>query len=134
MLSSLLGNPEYEIGGILGSRDGYAVTDFVLDIPESKPDHPCVYAPNVGFLNDRIETWQHDGIHFMGLFHTHFAGVRTLSCLDMQYINKIMLAMPEGIQYLYFPLFVLPERELVAFKAERREGKVLVVEERVQLR
>ena len=96
-LNCLLGNPEYEIGGILGSRDGYGVTDFVLDIPETKPEHPCVYAPNVGLLNEQIEKWQSEGICFVGLFHTHFAGVRTLSCMDMRYINKIMLAMPEAM-------------------------------------
>ena len=108
-----------EAGGILGSRNGEKVDSVVFDIPDCEVPMGCVYSPDVDYLNDRIKQWQHEGIRFMGMFHTHFHGVRTLSCGDKRYIHAIMNAMPVEINRLYFPVYVLPERELVCYIATR---------------
>lgn len=111
-----------ETGGILGSHDNELIDEVVMDSPVPTNTRPCSYFPNVDFLNQNIKLWQDNGISFAGIFHTHFAGVKTLSCGDRKYINAIMCAMPQQINGLYFPVFVLPDRELVCYKAIRTNG------------
>lgn len=109
----------HETGGILGSHNNNVLDEVVVDLPDTTNTRPCSYFPNVDFLNQHIKSWQDNGISFAGIFHTHFCGVKTLSCGDRKYINAIMCAMPQYINTLYFPLFVLPDRELVCYKAVR---------------
>lgn len=118
-----------ETGGILGSSDNKIIDTVVFDLPAPENTRPCSYFPNVEFLNQNIDQWQNNGISFMGIFHTHFGGVKTLSSGDKKYINAIMCAMPKGINTLYFPLYVLPERELVCYKAERLNGSVEILQD-----
>lgn len=108
-----------ETGGILGSYDKELIDEVVIDSPSPTNTRPCSYFPNVDFLNQNIKLWQDNGISFAGIFHTHFAGVKTLSSGDKKYIDAIMKSMPSYIEYLYFPIFVLPDRELVCYKAIR---------------
>ncbi len=116
-----------ETGGILGSLDGSIVTDVIIDEKEMPSQHACSYAPNVEFLNACLYDWMLEGKYFMGIFHTHFCGVRTLSFADKKYIVDIMNAMPQEINSLYFPIFVLPDRELICYKAVKRR-KVIYIE------
>lgn len=108
-----------ETGGILGSDSNDVITDIILDI-KSNTGHCCSYSPNVDFLNSCIAEWAERNIQFVGIFHTHFAGVQTLSEADKKYIVSIMQAMPGGIDKLYFPIYVLPDRELICYVAERK--------------
>ena len=78
---SITGEPP-EIGGILGSLDGDTITHFVMDEIGLMPKRMCSYSPNVNFLNNCIENWTQDNISFKGIFHTHFAGVNSLSKAD----------------------------------------------------
>lgn len=113
-----------ETGGILGSSDKVCIDEVVMDQHCTQNVRCCSYYPNVAFLNQRIQQWQTCGITFMGIFHTHFVGVKTLSQGDRQYINAIMRAMPEAVSTLYFPVYVLPERSLVCYRAKRTDGVV----------
>jgi len=122
-----------ETGGILGSSDGQLIDKLVMDIPIETTDRPCSYSPNVEFLNENIATWQKHGVSFMGIFHTHFVGVKTLSHGDKKYINTIMATMPDTIEYLYFPVFVLPERILVCYKAQRVCDEVEISSEELEI-
>lgn len=79
-----------ETGGILGSRDGEVIDSIVFDLSGRSASAGCSYAPDVNFLNQRIKRWQGEGVAFMGMFHTHFHSVRTLSCGDKHYIHAIM--------------------------------------------
>ena len=119
--NSISGLPP-ETGGILGSNDNEFIDEIVMDSPDPTNTRPCSYFPNVEFLNQNIKLWQDKGISFVGIFHTHFCGVKTLSCGDRKYINAIMCSMPRQINTLYFPVFVLPDRELVCYKAIRTNG------------
>lgn len=65
------------------------------------------------------------GIHFIGLLHSHFAGVKTLSHADINYIQTIMTQMPDEVSVLYFPLFVFPQRELIAYKAQKGRREIV---------
>ena len=121
--SNILDMPP-EIGGIIGSHDSNLVDEIVIDQLNQANVRPCSYYPNVDFLNQTIEGWQENNINFMGVFHTHFVGVKTLSCGDKKYIDAIMKSMPPYIEYLYFPIFVLPDRELVCYKAKKQNGIV----------
>jgi len=105
-----------EIGGILGG-DSKIITTFELD--KGMSSQGCFYVPNVKRLNKTITLWQENKIAFMGIFHTHFFDVATLSAGDISYITKIMKAMPEKINKLYFPLAIVPKKELIPYVAER---------------
>jgi len=123
-----------ETGGIIGSADGDIIDRVIMDIPTVPADRMCCYIPNVDFFNEVIATWQHEGIEFKGMFHTHFANVETLSHADKQYITAIMNAMPPEIVYLYFPVFVLPARTLICYKAIKNEGNIDILRDEVTIR
>lgn len=124
-----------ETGGILGSSNNELIDAVVLDMQEPSADRRCSYSPNVAFLNRNIDMWQRNGIVFKGIFHTHYFGVETLSFGDQIYINEIMLAMPERIASLCFPVLVLPESKMICYRAIRTgktvciKAEELVVEE-----
>lgn len=123
-----------ESGGILGSGNGEIIDNVVFDIPDHESSMGCAYSPDVDFLNKSIKQWSGDGIRFMGIFHTHFYGVQTLSCADKHYIDTIMQAMPEEINCLYFPVYVLPERKFVGYSATRKSGCVEIQQEILYIR
>lgn len=111
-----------EIGGILGSIAD-VVCKYQIDTGLPK-GCGCFYSPNVCFLNNTINDWQQEEIIFQGIFHTHFFGVQTLSDGDVAYITSIMQAMPECISKLYFPIVVLPEKEMISYLAIRSGNAV----------
>ena len=122
-----------ETGGILGSSDDNVITHVVLDKQNALSVRCCSYSPNVDYLNGCIINWMRKGIKFMGVFHTHFAGVATLSEADKIYINSIMTAMPREITFLMFPVFVLPERKLICYRAEREKNLVNIIKENLEI-
>lgn len=122
-----------ESGGILGSTYDDVITEILKDKVEKTPNKMCCYEPNVYFLNQQIAKWTDKGISFKGIFHTHFVGVNTLSLADKKYIHKIMKNMPTHIKYLYFPIFVLPNRELVCYKAEKIKNRINIFPEDVTI-
>lgn len=130
-LNMLISDEPPEIGGILGSKNDNIITDIIKDEIKKSFQKKCYYEPNVDFLNQHINKWIEQGIAFKGVFHTHFVGVKTLSCADKKYINAIMRNMPEEIIYLYFPIFVLPSRELVCYKAEKSKKEIKIYHEDV---
>ena len=121
-----------ETGGIMGSLDGNHISEIIPDIPTSHR-HRCCYTPNVTFLNRCIAEWQQSNIHFMGLFHTHFFNIKTLSQADLDYIKAIMADMPNSIQTLYFPIFILPNQELVSYRAERISHEIIIEDDILEI-
>lgn len=130
--NSVLDYPQ-ETGGILGSTDDDVIDRIVMDIPAENGESKCSYTPDVEFLNQKIVEWQTAEIAFMGIFHTHFVGVETLSCGDKSYINAIMKSMPMEIEFLYFPIFVLPDKRLICYKAQRKGNCVEIVRDEMQI-
>lgn len=128
-IDSLVSEQPPETGGILGSHDNELIDELVMDEPNPRTIKNCSYTPNISFLNQNIELWQSNNINFKGLFHTHYYGIKTLSCGDKKYINEIMCGLPKCIQYLYFPIFVLPNRELICYNAIRGNKAILIEEE-----
>ena len=122
-----------ETGGILGSSSGDIIDRIIIDVPFNKPTCTCSYSPNTNYLNGCINSWLSIGIQFMGIFHTHFAGIKTLSDSDKEYITQIMKAMPDEIVYLFFPVYVLPNKELVCYRAEKRGDLVLIEIEALEI-
>ena len=117
--------PEYppEMGGMLGGTDNVIK---IIEFDYGQLEHLCGYEPDVHRLNAEIKVWLEKDIYFMGIFHTHFFGVKTLSEPDIEYIKQILNAMPEYISKLYFPIAVLPERKLIPYIAIRQEPDVLI--------
>ena len=130
-INNLISDNPPETGGILGSKDNNIITDVIMDKIKNSSDKICCYEPNVDYFNQHIDKWVKKGIAFKGIFHTHFVGVKTLSCADKKYISAIMENMPEEITYLYFPVFVLPNRELVCYRAEKTNKEIKIYYENV---
>ena len=118
-----------ETGGILGGSGG-VVTCSVLDVGKAGGP-PCSYTPDVAFLNRQIQEWFKDGIEFMGIFHVHFGGAASISAGDKMYIEQIMKAMPEEITCLYFPIILMPEREVVVYQASMDDGGIQIKREEI---
>lgn len=118
-----------ESGGILGGSGG-VVTCSVLDVGKAGGP-PCSYTPNTTFLNRQIQEWFRDGIEFMGIFHVHFGGAESLSTGDIAYIEQIMNVMPEQITCLYFPIILMPEREIVVHRVSKDDGKIKIEREQI---
>ena len=108
-----------------------AVTDIVLDKGRIG-GRPCSYTPDVAFLNREIKRWAEKGLRFMGVFHVHFGGAEALSEGDRNYIARIMDAMPEGYDRLYFPVVVMPERRVVAYQAVRTNEKIEIKRDEIE--
>lgn len=127
LLSRGISTTCFECGGILGSNKNEVIDNVVIDTVSHKSGKKCSYAPNVEFFNECILKWQNQSIRFLGIFHTHFMGVKTLSMADKKYIETIMTAMPEEVDYLYFPIFVLPQKEFSGYIARRNLGGIKIL-------
>lgn len=114
-----------EVGGIMGGYRNVVTHDF---IDKGKGKYKCLYIPQTNILNRVIEDWQSEHISFLGIFHTHFYNIETLSEEDMLYINKIVCSMPSYIEYLYFPVITLPDNKMIVYKAYKSADKVMVKE------
>ena len=120
-----------EIGGILGG-DGDVVRIHYLD-RGLQSGRVCSYTPDVTLLNAIIAEWQANDIQFMGIYHTHFHDVQTLSEGDIRYIHKIMKNMPDILEKLYFPIVTLPGRNVISYVATRESGVVKINEDHLVL-
>lgn len=106
-----------ETGGILGAESDDTVSCVFADLPDSTAGCRFDYFPNTVFLNKQIEAWSENNIEFVGMFHTHFSGSKNLSAADSKYIEAIMNESRGITEYLYFPVFTLPDNELTVYKA-----------------
>lgn len=122
-----------ESGGILGEYND-VISCVVFDSGIQKDNwKPCCYTPDVKKLNICIEKWREQGIEFCGIFHTHFNGISTLSEGDKRYIRKIMFAMPSSKKKIYFPIVILPEREIKVYVCVNHQGKLYITEDGIRL-
>lgn len=131
VLSCEIGNDPPETGGILGIKNCGVVSEIIPEKKKEVFECACRYVPDVDFFNKCIDDWKNNKISFAGMFHTHFAGVKTLSDTDKKYICNIMQSMPEGISVLYFPIWVLPEKMLIGYRAEKDEKGIHISSEEV---
>lgn len=131
---ALISNKENsEIGGILGGTDNGVITDVVPDIPPLSKNCRFSYTPNVDFLNEKIEEWIRNGKIFWGIFHTHFSGSFVLSNADTEYIEKIMFDLKNDVEYLYFPIYTLPNQVLTVYKARICDNELLIEKEEIDI-
>lgn len=120
-----------EKGGIIGGKEG-KICHWEYD--DGYPGKGCMYCPNVEFLNKIIALWMNKGYDFMGIVHVHFGGSKELSDGDKRYIEKIMRAMPDSIEKLFFPIVVQPEKQIVSYVANRGLfGQVRIVTDEVEV-
>ena len=122
----------FETGGIMGSRDGVLVSEIIMD-PTVSEVYRCCYIPHIKYFNKCIEEWNEKNIIFMGMFHTHFYNVGTLSDGDLKYINTIMRAMPKKINRLYFPIYTLPQNEMICYEAQREHNNISIKKDSLEI-
>lgn len=120
-----------EAGGIIGGKEGRVL---LWEYDAGYPEKGCAYCPDVDFLNRTIEEWADGGYDFMGIFHVHFGGSKTLSDGDEKYIEAIMRAMPASIGQLYFPIVVQPEKQFISYVAYRSlSGEIAIATDEVEV-
>ena len=113
-----------ETGGILGGTNEI-ITMYQVDFASLHNRNYDYYYPNLTFLNHTIQKWSDAGIEFYGLFHSHFPGGTELSLQDKRYISKIMYAMPQVIDRLFFPIILTGE--IVSYQAFKCDKNVCIV-------
>lgn len=133
LLSNFVPSLSYETGGILGSNGNEVVDEIAIDKPKNFGMKACSYSPNIDYLNDIIEQWQDRNIEFVGIFHSHFGNACKLSNNDVEYIHRIMHAMPHQIERLYFPVFVLPCKKMISYKAVRFDNVIIIQDDELIL-
>lgn len=110
-----------EAGALLGSGDGgNTITEVFLDLGHPQYDR-AVYRPDTVRLNRALQDFARRGIRFCGIAHSHPPGQESLSQADLRYIERVMAAMPEEIERLYFPI-VLPFERILPFAVSKRTG------------
>lgn len=120
-----------ETGGILGGCNGIVMVSYYdKGLPTSRR---CSYVPNVRDLNAVIRKWQKNSICFMGIYHTHFENVRSLSMSDIGYIERITRNMPQEITQLYFPIIISPDDEMICYIAKIVSGELVVEEDGLEI-
>ena len=122
--------PPPESGGILGGHAG-VITRYFAD--EGSSHMPAHYRPCVDKLNCIIEQWKSEDVEFYGIYHSHYKGDRFLSLRDVQYIEKIMRSLPKAFDTLYFPI-VLPQQEIIAYRADRMDKEICIVCEEIEIK
>lgn len=100
-IMGLLGERKPELGGMLGSNGSSDhVTEFVFDSKAKVTG--AEYNPNVDFLNGILESWENEGIYFVGFVHSHPGDFNRLSGADVDYAIRIMEAF--GMSTIFMPI------------------------------
>lgn len=114
-----------ETGGIIGGTNGNITTYWIDEVQKTKQSM-CSYVPDTDKMNSIIEKWFNEGIEFLGIFHTHYYGVKTLSEADKDYMCRIINSMPESIKILYFPVFVFPNNEMILYAIKNQTMEIML--------
>lgn len=120
-----------ETGGILGGCNNIICANQYDKGVQT--ERKCSYTPNVKMLNEVIRKWHQKNILLMGIYHTHFFDIETLSEGDKKYIKIILKSMPEMINQLYFPLIIMPKRTMLCYVAKIKSGKVVIKKDKLEI-
>lgn len=120
----------YEIGGIIGGNSNI-ITHFEYDNNYSIKNKN-MYVPNIKYLNEIIFEWEKQSVELYGVFHTHPMGQTTLSNDDIVTIKNIMMALPESVKFLYFPI-VIPNDMIYPYVAKREDNKINIYLEDIDI-
>lgn len=85
----------------------------------------AIYEPNINKLNEVLALWNHKGITFGGIVHSHLPGQNTLSKADIDYIASIF-ASGTTSERLYFPVFLPDTHELIPYLAIKINDKIKI--------
>ena len=132
IIRSSVENISVETGGIMGSQNKNFVSDIIMDIPKNN-EFRCYYMPNVKYFNECIAKWNQQNKYFLGMFHTHFYNIESLSKEDIKYINIIMGAMPNGVDRLFFPIYTLPQHKMICYAAMRYNDTISITNDMLEI-
>lgn len=121
-----------ETGGMLGGRENM-VNKIIMDEGVPQQETKCSYVPNVALFNEKIREWKEQGVEFLGIFHTHFWSVSTLSQGDKEYIKNILRVMPPNKKKLYFPIVVFPEKKIVSYYCMYEDDELIIVNDEIEI-
>ena len=124
-----------EFGGILGRNGSGVILKEFYDKGIRFTDMPlCCYYPDVDKLNEVIKKWSEEGIEFCGIYHTHYSDIASFSEYDMDYMRKILNAMPDDRKSLYFPLLLFPNAIFKSFVVTlSSDGELIVTADNIKV-
>ncbi|MCR5079068.1 MAG: hypothetical protein K6B65_04015 [Bacilli bacterium] len=102
-------DPNLEIGGFLGSKDG-EVVELCLDQKGIKENRS--YFPSITYLNTVDRGWKKKGISFLGFFHSHINGFDRLSTSDKAFFLDF-LSQNKDVPYMICPLLYERNKEKI---------------------
>ena len=108
------------------------VSEFVFDEGLNNRVFGCYY-PDTALLNRCLSNWQHHGIEFYGIVHSHFQKSEELSSGDKEYINSIMMVIPPETSRLYFPLVFPNDERIIPFLAKKIGGTVKITRDEINI-
>lgn len=116
-----------EIGGLLGADFYGNIVRTVID--KGIDDRSkYVYYPNIMLFNRVIIEWADLNIRFGGIFHTHYAHDAFLSDEDIKYIERLFDEVKNEIEVLYFPILLVPSKQLIPFKVIKGSNETCLIE------
>ena len=94
-----------ESGGMLGGT-GRSINRFHFD--EFAYTDSNSYVPDTRTLNRIIQSWQNEGMRFMGIVHSHDQHPRLLSTDDLAFARSILRVNGAAISRVYFFIVICP--------------------------
>ena len=122
-------NQKTESGGLLGFDMNKTIVCTYLDNGLSNAKDKYTYYPNISLFNKKLGEWAEIDVSFAGIFHTHYSDKGVLSVADIHYIEKILLSLPKTIEYLYFPILLIPSRAFIPFEAKIGDNGNIQIQE-----
>ena len=113
---------EPESGGIIGGS-GNVVSCFHFDTLAATDANS--YDPDTSSLNEVIQSWQLDGVHFLGIVHSHHQFPLYPSTNDLAYARDILKLNRRALKQIIFVLIIFPfttfEESVYSFFITRRK-------------
>lgn len=104
MIKAIASHPP-ESGGVLGGNF-HTISRFHFD--EFAYTDSNTYVPDIATLNRVIQSWKSEGLHFMGIVHSHDQHPRVLSTDDISFAHSILHTNKSTLSQIYFILVICP--------------------------
>ena len=119
-----------ECGGVLGGRDGEAVSAFYFDRTGSSS--PVEYTPDYVAINEVLDEWATEGIQMLGMIHSHKGNDSMPSCGDLYYCEQILLA-NEALERFLLPIALPDLKKIDLYACCLKEGHIKVSKEKFKI-
>ena len=122
-LRETLGTHLPECGGVLGAAEGKAISHYSFD--STGISSPVAYTPDYMRINDILENWNHEGIEFVGIIHSHDSSCPYPSCGDLVYACRMLLSNP-SLDSMLMPIVTIDPFSIHMYRVSLGDRKPIV--------